>query len=251
MTTHQVWDPAQYARNAAFVPQLGAGVLGLLAAQPGERILDLGCGDGVLTEQLAALGCEVVGVDAGAAQVAAARQRGLSALVMDGERLEFEAEFDAVFSNAALHWMRNPDAVLAGVWRALRPGGRFVAELGGCGCVATIRRELTDALQRRGIDAAQWDPWYFPRDDEYAAKLAHAGFLVRSIALFPRPTQLPTAIEGWLETFAQSFLAALPPDERPALIAELNAELRPQLRDTHGQWWADYVRLRLHADKPR
>src|SRR5579871_414148 len=159
MASSQNWDPQTYARNARFVSDLAAPVVELLAPRPRERILDLGCGDGVLTAKLAALGCEMVGVDSSAAQVEAARGLGIDARVMDGERLEFDAEFDAVFSNAALHWMRRRDVVIAGVWRALRPGGRFVAEMGGFGCVAKIKNALIDALRRRGLDGEALNPW--------------------------------------------------------------------------------------------
>ena len=131
----QRWDPRTYARNAGFVAELGRDVLALLEPQAGERVLDLGCGDGALTERLVLAGCSVVGVDRSAAQVAGARARGLDARVASGESLPFEGEFDAVFSNAALHWMRAADAVAKSVFRALRPGGRFVGELGGTGKV--------------------------------------------------------------------------------------------------------------------
>src|SRR5258708_10292583 len=130
----QSWDPDSYARNDRFVSDLGAPVVELLAPHAGERILDLGCGDGALTAKLVALGCTVVGVDASAQQIAAARALGLDAHVVSGEELAFAAAFDAVFSNAALHWMRRADRVIDGAWRALRPGGRFVAEFGGAGC---------------------------------------------------------------------------------------------------------------------
>ncbi|MGH7897359.1 MAG: class I SAM-dependent methyltransferase, partial [Candidatus Binatia bacterium] len=146
MTSRQSWDPERYARNARFVSDLGAPVVELLAPVAGERILDLGCGDGVLSKKLADLGCEIVGVDGSAGQVAAAQALGIDARVVDGEKLAFENEFDAVFSNAALHWMKRADDVIAGVWRALRPGGRFVAECGGAGCVATIEHALDRAL---------------------------------------------------------------------------------------------------------
>src|SRR6185436_232450 len=146
MSFAQTWDPADYARHARFVSDLGSPVVELLAPQPGERILDLGCGDGVLTRKLVELGCHVVGVDSSAAQIEAAKALGLDARVMSGEALEFDGEFDAVFSNAALHWIKRADAVIAGVHRALRPGGRFVAELGGHGCVDKIRTELVAAL---------------------------------------------------------------------------------------------------------
>ncbi len=151
MTHSQTWDPERYARNARFVADLGAPVLELLAPQAGECILDLGCGDGVLTAKLAAMGCDVIGVDASTPQIEAARKLGVDARVIDGENLAFANEFDAVFSNAALHWMRNPDKVIAGVYRALRPQGRFVAEFGGHGCVAKIKTALVEALNRRGI----------------------------------------------------------------------------------------------------
>jgi len=251
MTTNQSWDPDAYARNARFVSDLGAPAIELLAPRAGERILDLGCGDGALTKKLAELGCGVVGVDASAPQVEAARRLGLDARVADGERLAFDAEFDAVFSNAAIHWMKPADDVIAGVWRALKPGGRFVGEFGGHGCVATIKRALVDALARRGIDADALNPWYFPTVEDYSARLARRGFAVRYIALIPRPTPLPTAINGWLHTFAQSFMAPLTDDDRPGFIDEVREALRPDLCDGDGKWFADYVRLRFAADKSR
>ena len=246
----QSWDPERYARNARFVADLGAPVVELLAPRAGERVLDLGCGDGALTERLVELGCEVVGVDASAEQIAAARARGLDARVLPGEALAFAAEFDAVFSNAALHWMKNADVVIDGVWRALRPGGRFVGECGGDGCVAQIVAALATALARRGLDAAALNPWYFPTTEDYGARLTARGFAVESIALIPRPTPLPGEIDGWLETFAESFTAAVAPAARPAFLAEVRDALRPRLCDAAGQWTADYVRLRFRATKP-
>jgi len=249
MGTQQTWDPDRYARNARFVADLGMPVVELLAPNPGERILDLGCGDGALTEKLVALGCHVVGVDGSAEQVAAARARGLEVLVMDGHRLGFESEFDAVFSNAALHWMKQPDQVITGVWRALRPGGRFVAELGGSGCVQTILAALLAGLGRRGIEGAACNPWYFPTVEDYRARLQACGFAVDYIALIPRPTPLPGDITGWLETFAESFTSALPESERAAFLDEVRASLRPSLCGADGTWTADYVRLRFAARK--
>jgi SAM-dependent methyltransferase len=244
---HQSWQPARYAANAGFVAELGAPVVELLAPRPGERILDLGCGDGALSERLAALGCAVVGVDAGPEMVAAARRRGLDAHVADGQNLRFAAEFDAVFSNAALHWMRDADAVLRGVRRALKPGGRFVGEFGGHGNVAAITVALVAVLIRHGVDGHAAFPWYFPSAEAYAAKLEAHGFAVERIDLIPRPTPLPTDMAGWLETFAESFFGRLPGHQRSAARDEVLALLAPYLRDAQGRWTADYVRLRFAA----
>lgn len=243
----QQWNPERYVKHAGFVAELGLPVLELLNPQPGERILDVGCGDGWLTEKLAHIGCEVVGVDGSAEQIAAAQARGLTAMVMDGQQLTFEHEFDAVFSNAALHWMKPAEAVIVGVRRALRKNGRFVAEMGGHGNVAIIRSALHAALRQRGIDPETVDPWYFPTPDAYQAQLEAHGFDVTSIALIPRPTPLAGDISDWLATFTESFTNCLPEGERAAFLQELRATLRPLLCDDDGQWTADYVRLRFSA----
>ncbi len=249
VTKNQSWNPDQYANKARFVSDLGIPVVELLAPKAGERILDLGCGDGPLTKKLVDLGCMVVGVDASPQMIEASRKLGLDAHVMDGHALTFDGEFDAVFTNAALHWMKQPDQVIAGVWRALKPGGRFVGECGGSGNVATIVAAIGDALAKRGIDAAPLNPWYFASDVEYRKQLEVQGFVVKSIALIPRPTPLPGDIIGWLETFAQSFTAALPISEWAALLQEVADLCRPKLCNADGQWVADYVRLRFAAVK--
>lgn len=250
MIQTQRWIPARYAKNARFVAELGAPLLDLLDPKPGERILDLGCGDGALTEKIAARGASVLGVDASAGQVAATWARGLDARVVDGETLAFDAEFDGVLSNAALHWMKRPDAVIDGVWRALRPGGRFVAEMGGAGNVAALRCALGEALTDRGIDADAADPWYFPTPEDYRGRLEARGFRVQSMALIPRPTPIPGEIADWIETFAESFLFPAPEAERPAIISGVAAAVAPRLRGADGTWCVDYVRLRFAALKP-
>jgi trans-aconitate methyltransferase len=246
----QSWSPDRYTKNARFVSDLGVPVVDLLAPKPGERILDLGCGDGVLTKRLVDLGCEVVAIDSSKAQVDGARSLGLDARVGDGEALSFDGEFDAVFSNAVLHWLKRADAAISGVYRALRPNGRFVAECGGAGCVHTIRTALVRALDARGVDGEARVPWYFPTPGDYATRLENAGFRVESIALIPRPTPLPGDVIGWLETFGESFTSALPEAARRAYLREVQAVLEPKLRDKNGIWTADYVRLRFHATKP-
>jgi len=243
------WTADNYRSHAGFVPALGHDVVALLAPKPGERILDLGCGDGALTETLIAAGAEVVGVDASADMVAAARARGIEARRLDATRLDYDAEFDAVFSNAALHWIRDADAVISGVHRALRPGGRFVGEFGGEGNVAAITVALTAVLHRRGVDAGADIPWFFPTATAYRRRLERLGFVVPQITLFPRPTPLPGGMEDWLETLAAPVLARLPAAERVAARDEAVSLLRPVLCDESGKWTADYVRLRFAAER--
>ncbi len=250
MTQPQTWDPDRYAKNARFVADLGQPVVELLAPRTGERILDLGCGDGALTQKLAAMGCDVVGVDASPLQVEDARRLGLDAWVMSADSLNYENEFDAVFSNAVLHWVRRADDAIACVFRALKSGGRFVGEMGGVGCVEKIRTVLVAALDRRGIDGRAAEPWYFPTVEDYGSRLKRGGFRVDYIELIPRPTPLPGDISGWLETFAESFITKLPAADRPAFIDQVRAELAPKLKDSNGTWIADYTRLRFSAVKP-
>src|SRR6516164_4883793 len=247
----QTWNPSRYAANAAFVPALGQPVFDLLQPRPGERILDLGCGDGVLTEKLVASGADVVGVDSSAEMVAAARKGGLDARVMDATRLAFDEEFDAVFSNAVLHWIKHdPDAAIASAYRALRRPGRFVGEMGGHGCVAAVTVALIVGLEKRGIkNAASICPWYFPTVDDYTARLERAGFIAESVQLIPRPTPLPTGMFAWLETFANPFCAVLPEDQSGNYLDEVTEMLKPVLCDEQGRWTADYMRLRFIARK--
>ena len=242
----QTWDPDAYATNARFVSDLGTDVVDLLDPRPGERILDLGCGDGMLTLVLIDRGADVIGVDGSSDMIEAARAAGINAHVMDGHALRFDREFDAVFSNAALHWMTRPDDVIAGVANALRPGGRFVGEMGGHGCVAAVVTALLAVLERRGINGKALIPWYFPTPDDYTQRLERAGFSVTTMLHFPRPTPLPGDVAGWLDTFAGPFLREVDdPDEARAEVAEL---LRPSLCDEQGHWTVDYVRLRFAAD---
>lgn len=246
----QAWSAKGYSSNARFVAELGRPVVDLLALAAGERVLDLGCGDGVLTAELAARGCLVKGYDASPDLVLAAKALGLDVMQGDGHALPFEEAFDAVFSNAALHWMTRPDAVLEGVVRALRPGGRFVAEFGGIGNVAAIATALRAVLEEAGIPALAIRPWYFPSPAEYRQRLERHGFSVEAMELIPRPTPLPTGMAGWLETFGDPFLRHAPPEQRATLLARAVALLEPALCDADGNWQADYVRLRFRAVLP-
>ena len=246
------WDAADYAKSAAFVPALGAPVLALLDPQAGESILDLGCGDGALTVKIVEAGAKVVGVDASESMVAAAKALGLDTHVANGEALEFGPEFDAVFSNAALHWMLDGAAVAAGVHRALKPGGRFVGEMGGQGNVATLRAGIRAELVRRGYPVPAEDPQWYPAPAEFAAIYAAAGFVDIDAQLIPRPTPLPEGVAAWLRVFRAGFMdAAQVPEADQAEIAEaVEQTLAPQLRQPDGSWVADYVRLRFSMRKP-
>lgn len=244
----QHWNPDAYKRNASFVSALGQPLLELLNPQAGERILDLGCGDGALAVQIARAGSTVVGVDTSDAMVRAARDAGVDAHVMDGQDLRFGEMFDAVFTNAALHWMPRTSNVMDGVWSCLRPGGRFVGECGGAGNVEQIISALQSNLARAGI--TYQNPWTFLTAERFAELLQAKGFRVDSVDLFPRPTLLPGDVSGWLETFAQAQLHPLQPTVRHRVIAAVVEELRPKMCLADGRWQADYVRLRFHATKP-
>jgi len=248
-SSRQDWTPETYLRNAAFVPELGKSVLGLLAPQPGERILDLGCGEGLLSAQIKAIGADILAIDFSPNQVEGAQARGVEATVMDGRELPFKNEFDAVFSNAALHWMAPISKVFEGVAKALKPGGRFVAEMGGSGNVASIRTALYDALQSRGVNPCLHDPWVFPEHNDVKQMLVKAGFKVEKLKTFSRPTDLPGDIEGWLHTFSSSFLKGIDETEHDTLLDEIRQALKPQLLNADGVWVADYVRLQFKAVK--
>lgn len=243
------WSASAYEAHARFVTDLAGPVMALLGPVPGERILDLGCGDGLLTRQLADFGCEMLGVDASADMVVGAAARGVDARVMDGHELSFDAEFDAVFSNAALHWMTRPDAVIAGVARALKPGGRFVAEQGGHGNIAAIRTAMIAVLGSEGVDTDLSEIWSFPSASEQVRRLEAAGFFVEECAIHPRPTPVTAGIEAWLATLAAPAMALLPEAARAAAGARVAALVAPALRDGDGNWTADYVRLRFRAVK--
>jgi trans-aconitate methyltransferase len=244
----QTWSAGSYDTHARFVSDLAGGVMEWLDAKPGERILDLGCGDGVLTAELAAKGVNVTGVDSSEDFVSSAGEKGLDVRLMDGQALTFHGEFDAVFSNAALHWMTKADAVVTGVARALKPGGRFVAEFGGHGNVAAIVTAMRAVAMKRGGDLSLAMPWYFPSPAVYRRLLEQNGFELRRIALIPRPVVLKTGIEGWLMLFRSPFFQQFESEEKNALADTVDL-LRPALCDADGNWTADYVRLRVEAVK--
>lgn len=250
----KTWNTALYDGKNAFVWKHGRGVVELLAPRPGERILDLGCGTGHLTNQIADTGAEVIGMDRSQPMIEEARRLypNLRFEIADATNFHFDQQFDAVFSNAALHWMKDQDAVARSIWEALKAGGRFVAEFGGKGNIRAIRSSLTKAVEAAGeIINAEPFARYYPSIGEYATLLETHGFRVTFATHFERPTKLDEGEKGlrnWLFTFADNVIESLPESKREAVIAQVEGELRPALfRD--GSWFADYRRIRIAAYK--
>lgn len=250
------WRADDYERNARFVADLAADLIEWLAPTDGEKILDIGCGDGVMSQRIAASGATVAGLDGSEHMVAAARQQGLTAWLADAQQLaeltDLDRDFDAVFSNAALHWMKDdPQAVIDGVLAHLKPGGRFVAEMGGAGNVAPIRAALRREAEAFGADPEALDPWYFPTETEYLDRLATAGFHIERSHSFERPTELPGDVADWLTTLARPFVTAFAEgEERNAYIHAVRQHLSGDMHHHDGRWIAPYVRLRFIARKP-
>lgn len=250
LTKKQIWNPNSYEHNHAFVWQHGQDLVQLLNPQPDERILDLGCGTGQLTAQLAAVGAEVVGLDQSPEMIAQAKANypEIAFVVADARQFQVERPFDAVFSNATLHWILEADAAIACIHRALKPGGRFVAEFGGKGNVQTIIAALNQALRDLSLPALQ-HPWYFPSISDYSTRLEQQGFEVTQALLFDRPTRLEAGEAGlanWLQMFTNWQLNLLTPDQQAQVIDSVATQLRPILYQ-EGVWTADYRRLRVAA----
>ncbi len=244
-----VWDATDYATNGRFVADHGSTIMAMLDARPGELILDVGCGDGALTALIAASGAAVHGIDASPELVAAAVERGVAAQVVAAEDFQGEGQYDAVFSNAALHWMLDPRPVATMMAESLKPGGRLVAEFGGFGNIAAIRTALSAVMHRHGYSDA--DPsQYYPTPEQYAGVLDTVGFSEVEARLVPRQTLLPGTMTDWLRTFRRGFLDAhdVPVDQQEIIMAETQELLVPALFDHVGdRWYADYVRLRVTA----
>lgn len=245
LSIHHDWDAKSYSDRCHFVAHHGERILSSLMVKPGDRILDLGCGTGELSLKLIGKGATVVGIDESPAMVSVAKEHGIDARVMNGMALEFDTEFDAVFSNAAMHWMTDPDAVLKGVARALKPRGQFVAEMGGHGNVAAIHGVMRACLHARGCKIPE--PWYFPTRESYAEKLVSHRFQIDSIDLVPRPTPIHTLLDEWLKILAKPFLLNVPDNERTDFLEDVTQSLAPVLQTQNGDWILDYVRLRFRA----
>lgn len=243
------WNADRYVKNAAFVSNYGSAVAELLGDISGRSVLDLGCGDGRLTKELVDKGAIVVGIDASSNMIESALEKGLDARVIDALEMPFEEEFDAVFTNATLHWIPNHPLLAQRVMRALKPNGQFVGEFGGHGNVAAINTAIRGILAQNGIDWRGKKPVLYPSVHQFKAVLEEAGFRVEYMELIPRPTPLPTGIRGWLETFGDSFFTDVSHSTKASLVDQIEELLAPALRDEFGNWTADYVRLRFRSFK--
>ena len=238
------WDAADYARVGGFVPALGQAALELLDPQPGEAILDVGCGDGVLTQQILERGASVVGIDNSLSMVGAARARGLDARLMDAAQLKFGEAFDAVFSNATLHWVLDKERAARAIWFALKAGGRFAGEMGGEGNLDALRQALDDELVARGFGPPTFAANWYPSVEEFVALYEAAGFRDVDARLIERPTALEHGVAAWVLTFRAGWLdrAGVPHDERQSIADAVAARVGTNI--------ADYVRLRFMMRKP-
>ncbi len=248
------WNAELYDDKHAFVYQYGESVLELLGAKPGERILDLGCGTGYLTNEIKKLGADATGIDASADMIekAAKEYPAVKFHVADGAGFHFDEPFDAVFSNAALHWIRNADGAIKSVYNSLKPGGRFVGEMGGKGNVQHLIAATRQVLRKRGYNKhAETEVWYFPSLGEYSSRLEANGFRVTYATHFDRKTLLQDGEKGvakWITMFAPLYLLGIPNEEKQQMLEEVTALLEPHYNE-NGQWYADYKRLRFIATK--
>ena len=243
----QSWNAEDYNANASFVAQLGNSVVEILAPQSGERILDLGCGDGKLTLKIQKYGCNILGIDSSEEMIYATKKLGLEGKVISGNNLNFDQEFDAVFSNAALHWMLEKDKVAQGVYKALKPGGRFIGEFGGKGNINSVIKIMSEVFKDFPELGKFNNPWYFPSVAEYAQVLDKAGFEIHYLEIISRPTVLNTGIRGWLKVFAQGIINHLNHERQKFFIGEVEKRLKPIIFSEENGWVADYIRLRFKA----
>ena len=244
----QIWDADKYVNHASFVASHGEPVVELLQPRKGERILDLGCGDGALTKKLEGFGASMHGVDSSPSMIETAQKRGLSAEVLNGESLHFSNEFDAVFSNAAIHWMKDHQQVIQGVHKALKAQGRFVGEFGGEGNIHALISAMQFVFDSHQDFGDFVNPWHFPSVEKFKANLEINGFSVTYIELIPRPTTLESGVQEWLKIFSNGITTDLNEAQKAIFLTEVEERLKPKLfRDN--QWIADYVRLRFSAVK--
>ena len=242
------WNAQKYHKHADFVSNMAMPVVDLLAPKRDEKILDLGCGEGTLAQEIKKYGCEVIGVDLSADMVSKTKTKGIEAYVMGATDLAFEGEFDAVFSNAVLHWVKDAPSSIKQVHKALKSEGRFVAEFGGYENI----KSLIDAMQLVFDKHPEYgefeNPWYFPKEDEYKRVLEKNGFRVEYIETLQRPTPIDD-IKNWLSIFANGISSKIPQDKKENFKNEVRELLKEKLYTQKDGWVVDYVRLRFKAVK--
>jgi trans-aconitate methyltransferase len=253
MTQQAAWNANLYDDKHSFVWKMAAGVLELLAPKPGEKILDVGCGTGHLTAQIAEAGADVLGVDRSAEMIRQAKEKypALRFEVMDATQIVTSEPFDAVFSNATLHWIKEPERVITGIAKALRSGGRFVAEFGGRGNTAGFLEAVRTSWAKLQLPGPPPSPWYYPSIAEYASLLEQHGFEVTYAILFDRPTPLEDGERGlrnWFDMFGASFVQSLSDTQKSALRDAIETHARHKLLQSD-KWVMDYRRLRIVAHK--
>ncbi|MFB9843312.1 class I SAM-dependent methyltransferase [Mucilaginibacter ginsenosidivorans] len=248
------WNANLYDDKHAFVFQYGESVLELLDVKPGERILDLGCGTGHLAKKIQEHGAEIIGIDASPEMIAQAKANypELDFRVANGASFSFDEPFDAIFTNATLHWIHDADGVIKSVYNALKPGGRFVGEFGGKGNNRLMMAATETVLKKHGYVKGDFiHPWYYPSTAEYATRLEAGGFRVTFATHFDRQTLLQDGREGmakWFSMFGSSIFKMVPADELLQILNEITDLLQPT-NEVDGQWYADYKRLRFIAVK--
>ena len=242
------WNANKYNKHADFVSALGMPVVDLLNPQEGEKILDLGCGDGTLALELEKFGAEVIAVDLSKDMVERSREKGLNAHVMSATELMYDEAFDAVFSNAVLHWVQESSLAVEKIYKSLKHGGRFVAEFGGNGNIHHIRVAMKEVFSKHKEYGVFNDPWFFPTSKEYQDILESCGFKVEYIELIPRPTPIDD-IANWLDIFANGIASGLTDEQKVEFKREVREILKSKIYTVEDGWVADYVRLRLKAVK--
>ena len=250
MPTCNSWDAPSYKEHAQFVSYLALPVVDLLAPKDDELILDLGCGDGSLAKEIENLGAKVIGVDRSANMVKACKTRGVESYALCATQLPYKDKFDAVFSNAVLHWIDDPKLVLEKIHRSLKDQGRFIAKFGGEGNIKFLTQAMQTVFENHPEFGPFENPWYFPSSQEYKKHLEEQGFEVHTIELIKRPTKIDD-IANWLNIFANGIIAHLSPTQQIQFKQEVRTLLKSQLYTKEDGWVADYVRLRLKASKIR
>ena len=246
------WDADLYEKKFDYIRRYGADLVELLDAPAGSAVLDLGCGNGALTEVLRERGYRGMGLDSSPELLAAAQKNHEDIRFLRGDARDFVLDdtVDAVFSNAVFHWIdrEDQDKMLNSVFQALKPGGQFVFEFGGHGNNALIHAALEKEFRQFGYE--YHIPFYFPTIGEYAGRLERAGFKVTYAILFPRPTELfsDSGMADWIRMFVKTPFLGVTPEDREGIIEGAVERLRYPL-EQDGTWYADYVRLRMKAVK--